>query len=159
MKLTAKQEAFALAYVKCLNAPDAYRVAYPANRMNANAINVESARLLKNPKITLRIGELVKPAVEAASIEVSDILRRIALVARFDIRKLNHPDGTPKAISELDDDTALAVSHRGPHGLVPHDRLKALDMAMKYLGLYEKDNRQQHPGIDIEVTLVRAGGQ
>jgi phage terminase small subunit len=54
-RLTAKQEAFCLAYTKTGNASEAYRQAYDANNMSAAAIEVEASRLLHNPKVTLRL--------------------------------------------------------------------------------------------------------
>jgi hypothetical protein len=39
--------------------------------------------------------------------------------------------------------TQAAISHEGPHGLVPFDKNTALNMAMKHLGLFERDNAQQ----------------
>ena len=66
-------------------------------------------------------------------------------------------DGTPKKMVELDDDTALAISLQGPHGLVPYNKLKVLDMSMRYLGLYERDNlqRDESRNITLNIALVR----
>jgi hypothetical protein len=59
---------------------------------------------------------------------------------------------------ELDDDTAMAISHEGPHGLVPYDKLKALDMSMRYLGLYDRDNLQHDDSsnITLNIALMKA---
>ena len=56
-KLTFKQEAFILAYIETGNASEAYRRAYDAKKMSAQAIHVNACRLLKNPKVALRIAE------------------------------------------------------------------------------------------------------
>ena len=54
-KLTPKQEAFAMAYVECGNASNAYRMAYDVNENTSdNSISVEASKLRNNPKITLR---------------------------------------------------------------------------------------------------------
>ena len=55
MKLTAKQEAFARAYIETGNASEAYRRAYTPKRMSPKAIQVESARLVAHPSISLAI--------------------------------------------------------------------------------------------------------
>src|SRR5687768_7981852 len=68
--LTAKQDAFAMAYVECGNASEAYRRAYSAGHMTAGAIEVEASRLRNNPKVALRIGDLQRAHVERHVINV-----------------------------------------------------------------------------------------
>ena len=135
MSITPKQEAFAQAYVRLMSASAAYRKAYRPKGLSESALSGEASGLLKIPKVAQRVLELVKPLAEVAGLQIEDVLRRIACVAYFDIRKTYHPDGTPKAFGDLDEETALAISHRGSHGLVPHDKLEALDMAMRHHGL------------------------
>lgn len=62
--LTPKQEAFVLVYLETGNASAAYRRSYNAESMTEEAINVEASRLLKNPKIALRLG-VVQQRVQA----------------------------------------------------------------------------------------------
>lgn len=66
--LTPKQEAFAQAIVVgCINASDAYRLAYQADAMSPKQIWVEASRLIKHPKVTLRVAELrdsVEPIIQ-----------------------------------------------------------------------------------------------
>lgn len=81
-------------------------------------------------------------------------LQEVARVGYFDMRKLYNPDGTEKSPHEWDDDTAGAISHIGPHGAVPFDKNNALEKAMKFHGLYEKDNSQRGESIQIQVVLV-----
>jgi hypothetical protein len=52
----------------------------------------------------------------------------------------------------------MAISHEGSHGFVPYDKLKALDMSMRYLGQYERDNlqRDESRNITLNIALVRA---
>ena len=80
--------------------------------------------------------------------------------AYFDPRKLLNDDGSPKPITELDDDTAACLAgldiqevYEGSGadrvfvGYVKKykiaDKNSALDKAMKHLGLFEKDNAQK----------------
>ena len=73
-KLTPKQEAFAMAYVECGNASNAYRMAYDVNENTSdNSISVEASKLRNNPKITLRILELQELAQERHSITVDSL--------------------------------------------------------------------------------------
>jgi len=53
--LTQRQEAFCLAFVETGNASEAYRRAYNAQNMSADAVNVEASRLVNNPKVSLRV--------------------------------------------------------------------------------------------------------
>jgi hypothetical protein len=54
----------------------------------------------------------------------------------------------------LGDDTAAAISHEGPHGLIPFDKNTALNMALKHLGLFERNNAQNAPSFALHVTLI-----
>ena len=73
-KLTPKQEAFAMAYVECGNASNAYRMAYDVNENTSdNSISVEASKLRNNTKITLRILELQELAQERHSITVDSL--------------------------------------------------------------------------------------
>jgi len=67
MKLTAKQEAFAVAY--CTNggnASEAYRSAYDAKKMKPETVFSNASRLLKNSKVIARVEELQAKAKEVA---------------------------------------------------------------------------------------------
>lgn len=56
--MTPKQEAFVRKYVETGCASTAYRGVYNATNMNANAVGVEAHRVLKNPKVSLKVAEL-----------------------------------------------------------------------------------------------------
>ena len=119
-RLTPKQEAFALAYCRLMNASDAYREAYHAGNMNPKTINEAASRLLKNSKVSARIAELKAPAIAAAGLSVERTLREIARVAYADPRRLFRADGTLVPIVELDEDAAgmiaaIEVDEEGRH--------------------------------------------
>lgn len=77
MALTPKQEAFALAYVETGNASEAYRRAYEAGAMKAEAVHVKASELLSNGKVSVRVKELQAKAVERHEVTVDDILREL----------------------------------------------------------------------------------
>ena len=156
MALTKKQEAFALAVITHDNASAAYRAAYDAKKMNAAAVNVEACRLMANPKVALRVAELRAPALKAAALEAEETLGYLAKVNRFDIRKLYDEQGEMKPVHQWDDETAAAVSHIGRNGPVPFDKLRSVDMSLKHLGLYERDNNQRGDSLALQVVLVGA---
>jgi phage terminase small subunit len=66
-------------------------------------------KLLREP----RVMEIVKAKTEVAiakfDMTAESVLRELAAIVHFDPRKLLNEDGTPKALSELDDATAAAI--------------------------------------------------
>lgn len=77
MALTPKQENFCLAYLETGNASEAYRRAYDASGMSANATSVEACTLLDNPKIALRLEELRAPIMKRHAITMDDLLNEL----------------------------------------------------------------------------------
>lgn len=77
MTLTAKQEAFCLAYLETGNGSEAYRKAYGAGAMSAKTINEKASRLLATGKVRARLEELRKPVVEAAQVTLAGHLSRL----------------------------------------------------------------------------------
>jgi phage terminase small subunit len=76
-KLTAKQEAFALAYLENGNAAEAYRATYNCERMNVGTVQREATRLMANPLVTTRIEQLRKSAADKAVLNRSWVLERL----------------------------------------------------------------------------------
>jgi phage terminase small subunit len=68
MSLTAKQEAFCIAYLKTGNASEAYRRSYDAAGMSTPSINRKAKELLDNGKITARLAVLREPVIQKAQI-------------------------------------------------------------------------------------------
>ena len=84
-KLTPKQEAFCLAYLKTGNASEAYRQAYDADNMGADALHVAACRLLKNANVTLRLQGLNAKAEVKALLSLEehmDELRNLREMAK-----------------------------------------------------------------------------
>jgi phage terminase small subunit len=165
MRITSKQEAFALAYCRLMNASDAYREAYHAGNMNPKTINEAASRLLKNSKVSARIAELKVPAIAAAGLSVERTLREIARVAYSDPGRYYRADGTMKPIVEWDDDMRAAVAQfeteTNPDGaaitkLKFWDKNAAIDKAKRHLGLYNRDNAQRSENLSLQVVLVGA---
>jgi phage terminase small subunit len=123
----------------------------------------QASRLLKNVKVRQAIdsnrAEAVATAVRETGVTLERVLREIAKGAFFDVRKLFHPNGQPRDICDLDDDTASVLAgldvleeHRGTGeerefvGYVKKyklaDRKGYLDMLMKHLGGYAKDHEE-----------------
>jgi phage terminase small subunit len=168
--LTPKQENFCLEYLKTGNASEAYRRAYNTKKMKPETINRMGKAMIDDPKIAARIADLRKPVTEAAQIDLTRTVKEIVRLAVFDPRKLLNEDGTPKPLSELDDDTAAAVSGikvrhvRGDDGETAavieykiSDKNSALDKLMKHLGGYEKDNSQKADAVAAMIAEIGRG--
>lgn len=77
MKLTAKQEAFCLAYIETNNASEAYRRSYNAGKMKTETINKRSSELMQNGAITGRVEQLREQVRERAQITLESHLERL----------------------------------------------------------------------------------
>jgi phage terminase small subunit len=160
--LSAKHQRFVAEYVKDRNATKAYQRAYP-NSTTAAAGSAGS-RLLKDARISAAISQAESQVLEQVKAEtgitLERTLREIGRLAFFDPRQLLNSDGSPKAITELDDDTAAAIAGLdvqsmelgGDEGKAAvasfikkyklSDKRAALDMLMRHLGGYKEDNNQ-----------------
>ena len=76
-KLTAKQEAFCIAYIETGNASEAYRMSYDAENAKPESVNRMAKELMDNLKISSRIEEIQKPAVKRAEITLESHLKRL----------------------------------------------------------------------------------
>src|ERR1700722_16107662 len=88
--------------------------------------------------------------------------REIARVAYADPRRLFRADGTLVPIVELDEDAAgmiaaIEVDEDSRTTRVRMwDKNQALEKALKYLGLYERENTQRSENLSLQVVLVGA---
>lgn len=126
-RLTQKQEAFAIAYIKSGNASKAYRNAYDAKGMTAKSVNELACRLLKQVKVAARVEELRAPALAAAKMDIDAWALETAKYARAKpSRDLKHSD------------------KRG-----------YLDMIGRHVGAYKEDNLQRGDSIALTVEVAR----
>ena len=77
VKLTAKQEAFCLAYLETGNASEAYRQVYKSDRMKPATIARKAHDLMENGKIAARLTELRAPVRERAQLTLESHLQRL----------------------------------------------------------------------------------
>lgn len=75
--LTIKQEAFCQAYIETGNASEAYRTAYAADKMKAEAIHVKASELLSNGKISVRVRELQGEIKQRHNVTVDSLLAEL----------------------------------------------------------------------------------
>jgi len=132
-------------------------------------IRTEASRLLNNPIISLRISELRAKVDDAAIMSARESLIEASKLARFDIRRMFAPDGSPVAVHLLDDTTAAAIggmdvleeyAGKGKgRALVGHvkkykvfDKNVALEKLFKHHGLYGVDNKQK---VDAMLAMIQ----
>lgn len=77
MPLTAKQEAFALAYAETGNASEAYRRAYRADSMKPETIHKRASELLNNGEVTGRLKEIRGEVIKAHGVTVESLISEL----------------------------------------------------------------------------------
>ena len=77
VKLTPKQELFAIHVSGGMNQSAAYRLAYDAENMLDETIHSRASEVASNSKVAARIEELRKPVLEAAGITLKAHLERL----------------------------------------------------------------------------------
>lgn len=158
-KLNDKQRRFATEYLKDQNATQA---ALRAGYAKASA-HSQAHDLLKKPEIRAFLDEKLAKIEEKAAFGVEQTIRQLERMVMFDVRRLFHPNGSPKEITELDDETAAVVAglevveqfegsgkDRVFTGYLKKyklsDRLGAVNTALKMFG--KLSDRLEHTGKD-----------
>ena len=166
-----KQQTFVSEYVKDQNGTQAaIRAGY-----SAKTANVQGSRLLANVNVRSHIDARLKEVREIVTAEtgitLASVVSKIHDLAFFDIRSVLAADGTLSPPSEWPDATAAAIagievfeefSGVGDNRtLIGHtkkvkliERTKSLDMLMKHLGGYEKDNAQGAEALGRELRTL-----
>ena len=158
--LTPKQELFAHKYLETGNASEAYRLSYAAGNMKPASVHRSAAALLANPKIASRLADLKGRQLKRHEVTVDRVLAEYGKLAFLDIRKAFDGDGKLKAIHDLDDDTAAAISglevetrvtpggdgqgHNRLHKIKLSDKRAALDSLAKHLGMFVERTETKH---------------
>ncbi|MHB0965513.1 MAG: terminase small subunit [Bellilinea sp.] len=120
--------------------------------------HVAASEYLKDPKVKEIILEANEKAQKIAGLSVERTLKELARLAYSDPRKFYDAEGNLIPIVNLGDDAAACIASFevdeitvgsaviGQTKKIKHwDKNSALEKAMKYHGLYEKDNEQQKP--------------
>lgn len=155
--LTPKQEQFAQNITLCQTQSDAYRNAFGQGNMSDKTINEKASKLMALDKVKARVGQLQEETAKRNEISIDKVVKELALIAFQDPREM-FDKNTLKDITDLDEETARVLAEvtvrrektqDGDANVVEtvklktYDKTKALDMLMKHLGGYEKDNKQK----------------
>lgn len=153
MALTPKQKIFADEYLIDLNATRAYKVAYPKIK-NDETASANGSRMLRNAKVDDYIQKRMKDREKRTEVTQDMVLKELAKLGFFDIRKLFDDNGKPVDISKLDDGTAACIAgmdvldayegigeDREFIGYIKKyklsDKIKALELIGRHLGMWK----------------------
>jgi phage terminase small subunit len=141
----AKRKLFADAYMA--NGGNATQAAIAAG-LSPKTAGQTGARMLKHAEVAARVAQLQQKVAEKFELNTERVLQELSRLAFFDIRKLVDNTGKPKALADLDDDTAAAIvgldlvqfgnKDSGIGDVLKFklaDKKGALDLAMRHLGL------------------------
>ncbi|HEV2898857.1 MAG TPA: terminase small subunit [Pseudaminobacter sp.] len=136
--LTAKREAFALAYVETGNASKAYRTAFDVKEgTKPETVWSDASRLLANPKVAARVAELQAMARDMALVSVGTLTKELE-----EARSMAMTEKTPSAAisatmgkAKLHGLLVEKVEATGKDGapLVPETSSRELAKAISYL--------------------------
>ncbi|GIP14383.1 terminase [Paenibacillus montaniterrae] len=166
MKLTAKQKLFVKEYLIDLNATQAaIRAGY-----SSKTANEQGARLLANVSIQAAIQAAMSKREQRTEITADRVLRELAAVGfaqavdvvRVVSRETNngHVYQTVEIIEtdQLPADTKIAIAaiKEGKHGIEVkmHDKLKALEMLGRHLGLFDDSANKDKPDPQAQITAL-----
>lgn len=105
--LNEKEERFCVEYAANDNAVKSFMYVWPS--YSYNAARTESSRALQRPDILARVVELKEERRKALTPTVDKVLAELCKLAFYDPRAFFDDDGRLKPLSELDDDTAMAL--------------------------------------------------
>lgn len=170
-KLTPKQQRFIDEYMIDLNATRAYKTVYGGTQKSAEA---SGPRLLGNVRVRAEIEKRQTKVADKLELSRERVLKELARLAFLNPKKFYDENGNLKAIQDLDDDTAACLTGMDVEDLFEgygQDRQyigkvkkikyagknSAVDMLMKYFGLYKKDNDQLKPLDTSEGKIIMDG--
>jgi phage terminase small subunit len=152
--MNIRQQRFADAVLNGMTGSEAY--AHAGYKARGNAAETNAARLLRNAQVAAYVRAVREKATMATELTVERTLREIARLAYLNPKRLYDADGNLLPVTELDDDTAAALSSvevqeefsdepdptTGKHKIVSRtrkvklwDKRGSLELAAKHLGL------------------------
>lgn len=162
--MTNSQKRFCDEYLIDFNATRAYKAAYKSCRKDETA-NVNGSKLLRNTKVQEYIAEKQQEMQERNKITQDTIIQELTKIALFNIKDIYNEDGTLKKVTELDDDTAKAISgvkilqKAGAMKIIlskTNDKTKALELLGKHLGMFKENvNLTQDKPFEVNINVKK----
>lgn len=162
--LSELERRFATEYLVDFNATQAYLRAAAPNKVKITSARANGSRLLKNPLIQQLVRDARDQRMAAVDLKVEDVMAQLKAQLLYDPRRVfDQRTGGLLPMDEWPDDVAAAVI--GVKDTVAGREIKftdksaALDKAMRYFGLFERDNKQQAEAIaEVVFKVVKPGG-
>ncbi|HPG41563.1 MAG TPA: terminase small subunit [bacterium] len=145
-----KHELFCYKYIQNgRNATKAYLAS--GYKCSANAAKANAARLLKRSEIQKQIQGMSQQVIKNEQIQISDIVRELCYIAFSSLHSCINENGGWKQFHEL---TPECIAALDKYELRKHkngsftlnikfkDKLKALDILAKHLGMFDKKRNQ-----------------
>jgi phage terminase small subunit len=149
---TDQMEEFCWEYVRCKVPARAYRKVY--KKASDSTIYVNAYRLMKNPKVKIRVEEIKKELKEWSQIEVEDLVEELRSIAFSDLTEIIDDDGNLISIKDIPEDVRGAIQiyeknksinplgvENTSYKVKMHDKLNAINAIAKLLGLYAPEKR------------------
>lgn len=158
--LTDLERRFGIEYLVDFNASQAYQRAIGGG-VKANSAWTLGSKMMAKPAVQAFIKGKAQALTQKTELTIEATLEQLRRMVMFDPRKLFLEDGqTLRGLDELDDAEASAIAgveidelfegvgeNRHQVGYTRKykliQRTTPVDLAMKYFGLFEKDNRQK----------------
>lgn len=163
--MTPKQERFVAEYLVDLNATQAaIRAGY-----SAKTAKQQGSENLTKPDIAAAVGERRAKQLTQTDLTATRVLQEISRISFADIRRVVDEHGNLRPLHELTDDEAAAIAsveviiknaqagdgHTDTVHKIKHwDKLKALEMAGKHLGVF-----QENASVSGTIELVWGGSR
>lgn len=180
--MTNAQKRFCDEYLIDFNASRAYKTAYKSCKSDLTA-RTNASKLLTKTNIQKYISEKQKEIEERTEITQKKIIQELAKIALFNIKDIYNENGTLKKVTELDDDTAKAISgvkilqkagamkislsktnDEIPLEHIPeqtvefktNDKTKALELLGKHLGMFKENvNLTQDKPFEVNINVKK----
>ncbi len=158
MPLSEAQKEFVYEYVRTKNIVKAYREAFPSSKnYNNKEVYKKGTFLLSLPFVKTYINEVVDEMKNRFIEDKFGVMVTLDTIINASIKDFLNPDGSVKAISEIDDQRALAVKkytrryHKNgelmEESIELEDKMKAIGLVGKYYQLFV-DRKE----VDVKVT-------
>lgn len=152
MKLTKNQQLFCQEYLKLgMNGTEAYLNVYKTCKKEETAM-ASASRLLRNVKVKEYIEELQSKVEEKAVVTIGNIVDELAAIAFIDRTGISSIDNNDVKMTNTDKLTknqkkVIASYKETSYGVAveTYDKLKALELLGKYLGMFKETVKIENP--------------
>lgn len=159
--LTPKQEKYVTYLAKGMTQRKAYKKAYGCVNWKNKSIDNKASKLFNKAEIKARYKELIEKAAKRAEIKAEDILaeyKAIAFANGTDYAEVKNGTVKLKDTDELDEEKKKAIlsieETKSGISIKTHDKMKALEMLAKYVGLLENDKEDKNEIPTINLNIV-----